>query len=53
MAEGSGDEAMKKKTKKEEAKQPPSRGEALYLALQKQWANSRELRRDFGKGKKP
>jgi hypothetical protein len=37
-------EASKKKTE--------LRGEALYLALQKQWKNARTLRRDFsGEGK--
>jgi len=51
MAEGSGDKAMKKKLKKEEVKQDPLRGEALYLALQKKWENSKGLRRDFGKGR--
>lgn len=52
MAEGSGDEAMKKKAKKVSVKQDPLKGEALYLALQKKWENSKGLRRDFGKGKR-
>tara|TARA_R110000751_G_scaffold27583_3_gene72821 strand:+ start:3026 stop:3157 length:132 start_codon:yes stop_codon:yes gene_type:complete len=38
-----------KKNKKEEKLLT---GEELYLALQKQWYNSRSLRRDFGKGTK-
>jgi len=44
---------MKKKAKKVAVKQDPLRGEALYLALQKKWENTKGLRRDFGKGKKP
>ena len=43
---------MKKKAKKVSVKEDPLRGEALYLALQKKWENTKGLRRDFGKGKK-
>lgn len=44
---------MKKKAKKVLVKQDPSRGEALYLVLQKKLENTKGLRRDFGKKKKP
>lgn len=45
---------MKRETKQKANKEsrPVSlKGEELYLSLQKQWKNSRSLRRNFQKGK--
>ena len=40
---------VKKPQRKEHQKPVALKGEALYLALRKQWYNARTLRRDFGR----
>ena len=40
-----------KRKKKGESKEEPLKGEELYLAQQKKWANAMTMRRDHGEGK--